>query len=366
MDDFFVDAIAMRQDLPCFDVPSNDRIKFNKYMSDLTRTAKNEVKPNHCLICGEEMPKFCNSHTIPRYCLKEIATEGKLLTTAALIGGNLLNAEVGINEAAVFKQVCRRCDTEYFKLYETPDTLLKKPSSQVMGQIAAKNLLREIAKAKIELGRKEALGPSSTFEYDAMMHVRAIDAEEDEKAFKVAVRVGGSSSKLNAFHLIYHTVLPYTAPFAFQQMISPISDFNGGPINYSYNLSPNYRMEPVHICVLPSKGNTVVMAFRSEKAKRYRTFEKQFNYLDESDKLQAVVKLIFAYSEDAFISKRVSGAVLRDEGLAQLARMNHNYFGFGDSFEACKRTALSVALRDFAISNLPEPPNLLSKEYALD
>lgn len=125
-------------------------------------------------------------------------------------------------------------------------------------------------------------------------------------------------------------------------------------------------MEPIHICVLPSKGSTVVMAFRSEKAKRYRTFERQFNNLDESDKLQTMVKLIFAYSEDVFISKRVSGTVLHDECLAQLARMNHNYFGFGDSMEACKRTALNAALRDFAISNLPEPPRLLSEEYALD
>ena len=180
MDESFLDAVAIRQDLPCFDVPSNDLIKFNKAMSDLTKTAKAEAKPDRCLICGEEMTKFCKSHTVPRYCLKEIATEGKLLTTAAIMGGNLQDAEVGIGEAAVFKQVCRRCDTEYFKLYETPDTLLKKPSSQVMGQIASKNLLREIAKAKFELGLKEALGPRSTFEYAGLMDVRAIDAYEDE------------------------------------------------------------------------------------------------------------------------------------------------------------------------------------------
>lgn len=364
-DDLFPEAIALRQDLPCIDVAQDQLISYRKSMSELNKAARKEAKPGFCYICGKEMPQYCKSHTIPRYCLREIAVEGRLFTTAAIMEGNLLDREIGIGEAATFKQVCRKCDSEFFKLYETPETLLKEPSSQIMGQIATKNLLREIAKARQELGLKKALGPHSSVEFDTMIKVRAMDLEEDKKAFATAIRIGRSSSSLDSYHLIYYSVLPYTAPFAFQQMISPIADFEGGMINNSFNQSGRYRIEPIHLCILPSKGNTVVMVFRSEKAKRYRTFEKQFRALDENDKLQSFVKLIFTYSEDVLISKLIPNSVLRDEQLSRLAHMNQKYFGAGDSLKTYVRTALETALNEFAINHLPEPPSLLSESLSI-
>lgn len=358
-------AVAFRQDFPTYDVSANNLASFRKAFSPLNKEAREGAKPERCLICGETMPKLCISHTVPRYCLREIAAEGKLLTSAAVVGGNLIESEVGVGKAATFKQVCGKCDTEYFKLYETPETLLRRPNSQVMGQIAAKNLLREISNARYCAGLNAALGEASSPMLNAMADVRAIDAAEDEKAFETALRVGRTPRASSAFRLVYHEVLPYTAPFAFQQMINPMADFEGGAINNSFNLNPNYRIEPLHVCVLPTKGHTVVMLFRSESAKRYRAFEKQFRALDEADKLQTVVKLVFAYSEDVLISPRIGDAVLKDENLVRLARMNSAYQGFGDSFDAYKRAATKTARREYAIDNLPNPPELLSKKYAL-
>ena len=358
-------AVAFRQDIPSYDVPANILVSFKKAFSPLDKEAQEGTKPGRCLICGEEMPKYCVSHTVPRYCLKEIAVEGKLLTCAAVMGGNVIDREVGVGKAATFKQVCRKCDTEYFKLYETPETLLLRPSSQVMGQIAAENLLREISKARYSVEINAVLGDATPPILDATAAVRAIDVAEDERALKNALRVGRNPRAFNAFKLVYHAVLPYTAPFAFQQMINPTADFEGGAINYSFNLSPSYRMEPLHICVLPTKGHTVVMLFRGESAKRYREFERQFRTLDEASKLQSVVKLVFAYSEDVLISPRVGDTVLKDESLVRLARMNSTYQGFGDSFSSYNRAAAETALREYAINALPNPPELLSKEYAL-
>lgn len=358
-------AVAFRQDFPAYDVPAGDLSSFRKAFSPLSKEAREGAKPGCCLICGEVMPRFCISHTVPRYCLKEIAAEGKLLTSAAVIGGNFIDSEVGIGNAATFKQVCRKCDTEYFKLYETPETLLMPPNSQVMGQIAAKNLLREISKARFGVELNAVLGGATSPMLDAMAAVRAIDVAEDEKAFKTALRVGGTSRASKAFQLMYHEVLPYTAPFAFQQMINPMADFKGGAINYSFNQNPNYRIEPLHVCVLPTKGHTIVMLFRGEGAKRYREFERQFRALNEADKLQTVVKLVFAYSEDVLISPRIGDAILRDENLVRLAQMNSIYQGFGDSLDAYKCVAARTACQEYAIGNLPNPPELLSKEYAL-
>ncbi len=149
-------------------------------------------------------------------------------------------------------------------------------------------------------------------------------------------------------------------------MINPTADFKGGAINHSFNPNPNYRIEPLHIFVLPTKGSTAVLMFRNKSAKRYRTFERQFNALDDTGKLQTVVKLVFAYSEDVLISPRIDSAVMKDGNLVCLARMNSVYHGFGDSFDAYKRAAAQTALREYAIDELPNPPELLSRDFALN
>lgn len=358
-------AAAFRQDFQTFNVAAEVLASCRKTTSPYFRAAKNNAKPGRCLICGEEMPKFCLSHTVPQFCLREIAVDGKLLKCAAVIGGNIIESEVGIGKAATFKQVCRKCDSEFFKLYETPAMLLKTPSSQVLGQIAAKNLLREVSKARQDVELKAALGEDAPPMIRAIAAAKAIDAAEDERAFQIALRVGRSPKSSDAFHLVFYTVLPFTAPFAFQQMISPFADYDGGAINYSFNQNPKYRIEPLHICVLPTKGSTAVLVFRSGKAKRYRKFERQFNALDEAEKLQSIVKLAFAYSEDILISPGIDKSALDDKNLIALAKMNSAYLGFAESFSDYKRTVTTTAMQDFAIDSLPNPPELLSSKYAL-
>ncbi len=360
------DGISFRQDFDAINAPEETLIQYRKFRSELDKAARNDAKPDACCICGREKPKLCNSHTIPQYCLREIAVEGKLLTSAAIIGGNIFDTEVGVGQALTFKRICQRCDTEFFKLYETPETLLQEPSSRVMGQIAAKNLLREISKAKQELGSQKVLGDKSSAMYDAMMDVRSIDVAEDEDALRTALRIGRSAEPSSAYRTLYYKVLPYVAPFAFQQRVCLISDFEGSVINNVYNQNPEYRMEPLNICVLPSKGNTVVLVFASSCAKQYGAFARQLRSLSDNDALEAIVKIIFAYSEDVLISKRLSESVLKDPSLRQLARMNSAYVLLFHSFEGNVANAIRAALEDYSISALPDVPNLLSEQYSLE
>lgn len=358
-------AVVQRQDLPSLSVPKNDLIQFRKKSSEYWNVANKEAKPSCCLICNEPISGICNSHTIPQYCLKEIAKEGRLYMAAVLLDTNLIQYEVGVNEAATFKQICKKCDSEFFKLYETPETLLNRPSPRVLGQIATKNLLREMSKGRREIELKKALGVLSTPDLDAMTSVRAIDMEEDEKAFKKAVRVASIDSCSSAYHIIYHVVLPYVAPIAFHHMISLISDFDGNLINNEYIMNPGYRIEPIHVCILPSKGKTVVLVFRDERAKRYRSFEQQLRKLDKESQLLAILKIAFAYSEDVIISKWIPEGVLQDEALKQLARMNRGYIHSEIAPGVFDRSVLRRATHDFAVNNLPDPPNLLLSSYSI-
>ena len=68
-----------------------------------------------------------------------------------------------------------------------------------MGKIATKNLLREISNAKRCVELNAALGEATSPTLDAMADVRAIDAAEDEEAFKTALRVGEPQGRQRRF-----------------------------------------------------------------------------------------------------------------------------------------------------------------------
>lgn len=81
--------------------------------------------------------------------------------------------------------------------------------------------------------------------------------------------------------------------------------------------------------------------------------------------MQSIVKLVFAYSEDALISPRIDANALNDENLIALAKMNSAYLGFAESYDGYKRAATTTAMQDYSIDRLPNPPGLLSAKYAL-
>ena len=107
------------------------------------------------------------------------------------------------------------------------------------------------------------------------------------------------------------------------------------------------------------------MMFRGERAKRYRQFERQFRLCSKEEQLSTIIKLIFAYSEDVFISKKAHHDVIEDPSLKTLAQMSHNYSGYGNSAQAYAKVAQRTAVSDFTLSSLPEPPGLLSVSFAL-
>lgn len=52
-------AVAFRQDFSVYDVSADNLASFRKAFSSLNKEAREGAKPERCLICEEEMPKFC-------------------------------------------------------------------------------------------------------------------------------------------------------------------------------------------------------------------------------------------------------------------------------------------------------------------
>ena len=100
---------------------SHNRIKYNKKISKIQGQARQEAKLNYCYYCKKEVSSFCNSHSVPQFCLRRIATDGKLYYANTLIDLPFLRNEQGVNEAGTFQLICRDCDSRIFQQYEDPN-----------------------------------------------------------------------------------------------------------------------------------------------------------------------------------------------------------------------------------------------------
>lgn len=139
-------------------------IELNKEMSKRMATVRDEIKAKNCLICGKKVNSFCRSHYIPKYCLDNIASEGKVLGPNSIIdlpsmGQSYGKKEIGVGEAGTFSLICRECDKLMFEQYENPDNYSnsKTPTQRMLLEITTKNYLKFIYKRKSEIALYEGL-----------------------------------------------------------------------------------------------------------------------------------------------------------------------------------------------------------------
>ena len=64
-------------DMNTDDLAKDQLIDTRKILGQFIKQAKMQAKHETCLICGQKLP-FCNSHTVPQFCLKNIADNGKV------------------------------------------------------------------------------------------------------------------------------------------------------------------------------------------------------------------------------------------------------------------------------------------------
>ena len=49
-------------------------------MNDILKKSRAAAKQDTCFHCGKKVESFCNSHSVPAFCLKNIASNGMLLS----------------------------------------------------------------------------------------------------------------------------------------------------------------------------------------------------------------------------------------------------------------------------------------------
>ena len=346
------------------DALSSDQIiEIRKVLNQQTKNARINSRHKRCLLCDKE-GGFCNSHTIPQFCLENIAWNGKLDSIYTLIDSDLLKKDSGVNNAGTFHIICKPCDSRVFHGYENEAVYDTFPSQVALTQIALKTALRDIYKheAEIELFKgmkqlvKEKAPLASLFfnvMLDAQIEARTRDIQECYDVFN------SSKMHLEAFESWHRIVsfdkLNYTSPIAFQGMVALVTGVNGEIINNIFNHSKKYKLEYLHIAVFPLKHSTAIILFLDSKCKRYKQFEKHLASLTQEERLEIINKIIFLYTEDYYLSKQLSENTIKE--LEETAKTVQD-------ISTCNpRSSIKAAVRDYDLRRRTHLPNILSEEY---
>ena len=109
-------------------------------------------------------------------------------------------------------------------------------------------------------------------------------------------------------------------PIAAQSAIALPEDMEGRKVNDVYNYDPNTRMQYLHLCFFPLKNQSVVLAFYHKRDKLYRSLRHQINSSSESKVLKYLNYLMFAHTENYFISKSIQQEIESNESLQKLSQ----------------------------------------------
>ena len=341
---------------------NQNKITYNKRISKIEALARQESKLNYCYYCKNDVSSFCNSHSVPQFCLRRIAVNGKVYYANKLINLPSLGTEQGVNKAGTFQIICRDCDSKIFQDYENPDAYYARPSGQILAQIAMKDYLQMIYKRLYEDALYRLAGTELGASKDWVQHKHqliSLDLAEYTSEFKRA-QIGSLGKHNDWYYLCYYKKLDYTVPIAFQGGIVMISDFEDNIINDIYNMSPDYHTKEIHIVVFPLEQGSIIMLLMDSRDKRYRKFYKQLNQLSLEDQLSAINYIIFSYSENVYLSKNISEDVLSNAQFIATCQKDSTVAASHPS-----ENIIKVAIEEYSLKKRNEIPNLLSKEFRL-
>lgn len=333
------------------------QIVVQKELNSNLQGAQREAKQTKCLICGKSVQGFCNSHSVPEFCLKNISINGEVYYSNTLIGNSYLKNSKGMNNAGTFHLICTDCDNKVFLDYESPENLLKSPSSKMLAEIALKNYLKLLGKKFIEEKLYNLEKDKYGIEFEELIKANCKAKTDYRRGFDKARRLSRKNEN-NGYYLFYHKILDYRVPVAFQSAITLAADLKGNLVNQIYNMDQKYKPAELQIGIFPLKEKSVVMMFIDEGSKRYKNFIRQFKDLEIIEQLGVINYIMFLYTEDYFFSKELGNRI----DLSCLKSVSGQSL---DGFRFEDENPYPSALQECDLSKWTCIPNLLSESFSI-
>lgn len=162
------------------------------------------------------------------------------------------------------------------------------------------------------------------------------------------------------YYIGYYQKLPYVVPIAFQGSVAMIFDLEGNIINNVYNPDTKYKIKTVGICIFPLKESSVIMLFIDKGNKRYSNFFRQLKKLDLENQLSIINYIIFAYTEDYFLSPDLDEKVLNK--LMPLSGKTSEMIGF---YPTTIDQRIEGIRKIYDFDERFSTPNLLTQDFLL-
>ena len=83
-------------------------IEIKRKISKIFQEARKNSKPQKCLLCDKDLAGLCNSHSVPRFVLKNISENGKVAQSTKIMSYedlDIFEFEKGINNSGTFCMV---------------------------------------------------------------------------------------------------------------------------------------------------------------------------------------------------------------------------------------------------------------------
>lgn len=333
-----------------------------KKLNALIKESQKKAKLSFCIHCGKSVTSFCTSHSIPKFCLNNISSGERLSTINEFVGIEVLDTEEGAKSAGTFKLICSECDNSLFRIYENPYAYEKEPTDQMLAQIAMKNYLHMISKRLEEIQRNEIEQEMFTpdpVKYSSIREVQFLDLHDYFAGYERARR-GSIKDRGDWYYLCTFHRLDYCIPIAFQAAITPIFGFDGDLINNIFDMDPGSITSDIHFVGFPLGDYSVVFSFIDSRGHaRYKKFYKTLRSLPVDDQLATINFLVFAYTENVFVSKFIDRRISQHRKFKEVCSTGAiNTRGFSDFL-------LIKAMFEYDLSQRLLIPNLLSREYSL-
>lgn len=306
------------------DIPDGtDIIEVRKQMNQMLSEARKNAKQTKCILCGNTQTSFCNSHSVPQLALRPIADNGMVLHASAAMGFDeeIVDIENGVNKSGTFNYICRNCDGTFFQDYESEANLIKNPTDKMLAEIAVKDMLLLMSKraTEKELAKIQQKKFSCFENVEDLIGLKELDADEFEEEMLFHKGIA-DRNETGGYQILFWKVLPYVIPIAAQSAIALPVDMGGKKVNDVYDYDPNIRMQYMHLCFFPLKNQSVVLAFYHKRDKLYRSLRHQINSSSEDKILRYLNYLLFAHTENYFISKSVKQEIENNDSLQKLSQ----------------------------------------------
>ena len=277
---------------------------FNINSSKIERNAAKLSKGDFCLICGRPCSSFCSSHSIPKFVLNGISTDGLVLRGMDIIKTTGIIKPVGVNSVLTFSSICNQCDNTSFQEYESPEAFKKPLSYLAVNEIAIKNTLRYLYKRKKELFQFELLlkelderrlnSDYLSRDLENKLELAKIDVNEYQNLLKILLKKKND----NFFYVIDEINLDYNTYFAYQGFVTLINGFDRRIINDTFNYDIRYKMQRLGIAIFPFENSTKIIIFCKNGDNRLRLFYKPYSKLSLDEKLYAINYLLLMEEEE--------------------------------------------------------------------